>query len=509
MLAKIKSITTSGIEGFVVEVEVDIGKGIPGISVVGLPEQSIKESRDRIKPAIRNSGYEFPNRKIIVNLAPADLRKEGSHFDLPIAIGIMTAEGKIPEKRVSQFYFVGELALDGSLRPVKGALPMALKLKEVGGENLILPEENVKEAGIVKEINVFGVKSLKECVEFLKGEKEIKPFKVNVEEIFRRSGNYGVDFKEVKGQRFVKRAIEVAVSGFHNILMIGSPGAGKSMIASRVPTILPPLTFEEALQITKIYSVAGLLDKPLLTERPFRSPHHTISDIAMIGGGTIPKPGEISLSHNGVLFLDEFPEYRRDVLEALREPLENGKVSISRAKGRVEFPAKFLLIAAMNPCPCGWYGDESHSCNCTLSQIIKYRKKISGPLLDRIDIHIEVSSLPGKFLLEEKEEESSEEIRKRVIKAWEIQQERFKGMDINFNSHMRSAEIKKFCAMDKEGKKLLEEAMEKLNFSARSYDKIRKVARTIADLDNSDIIRAVHISEAIGYRTTSLEDLSF
>lgn len=501
MLSKIKSITTSGIEGFVVDVEVDIGKGIPGISVVGLPEQSIKESRDRIKPAIRNSGYEFPNRKVVVNLAPADLRKEGSHFDLPIAIGIMAAEGKIPQNKISEYYFVGELALDGNLRPVKGVLPMVLKLKEIGGKRLIVPKSNLKEAGIVEEVDVFGVKNLKECIEFLKGEIKIKPFKINIEEIFEKIGNYGVDFKEVKGQKFVKRAIEVAVSGFHNILMIGSPGAGKSMIASRVPTILPPLTFKEALEITKIYSVAGILDKPIITERPFRSPHHTISDIAMIGGGTIPKPGEISLSHNGVLFLDEFPEYRRDVLEALREPLENGKVSVSRAKGRVEFPARFLLIAAMNPCPCGWYGDETHSCNCTLSQIIKYRKKISGPLLDRIDIHIEVSSLPAKFLFEEKEEESSEEIRKRVIKAWEIQQERFKGMDINFNSHMKSAEIKKFCIMEKGAKKILEEAMEKLNFSARSYDKIRKVARTIADLENSDIIKTHHISEAIQYRS--------
>ncbi len=505
MLAKVNSITTWGIEGIPVEVEIDIGRGIPGISVVGLPDQAVKESKDRIKPAIKNSGYQFPSSKIVINLAPADLKKEGSYFDLPIAVGILAAEGNIPLAPLKDFSIVGELALDGSLRPVKGALPIALKLKETRMKNLILPKENAKEAAIVSDINVFGVENLSECVKFLKGDIKIEKEKVCVEKIFNPEGNYSVDFSEVKGQKYVKRAVEVAVSGFHNILMIGSPGAGKSMIAKRIPTILPPLSFEEAIEITKIHSVAGILKKSIMDERPFRAPHHTISDIALIGGGTIPKPGEISLAHNGVLFLDEFPEFKRDVLEALRQPMEDGKVNISRAKGRIEFPARFLLVAAMNPCPCGWYGDKTHTCHCTLSQILKYRKKISGPLLDRIDIHIEVSSLPANLLLQEKEEESSKEIRERVISAWKIQQERFKNENINFNGHMDTSQIKKYCVLDDEAKKLLETAIEKLNLSARSYDKIRKVARTIADLDNSELIKPHHISEAIQYRSLDME----
>lgn len=505
MLAKVNSVTTWGIEGIPVEVEIDIGRGIPGISVVGLPDQAVKESKDRIKPAIKNSGYEFPSSKIVVNLAPADLKKEGSYFDLPIAVGILAAEGKIPLSNLENFSIAGELALDGSLRPLKGALPIALKLKEIGIKNLILPKENAKEAAIVSDINVFGVGSLSECIKFLKGDIKIEKENVNVEDFFNPEGNYSVDFSEVKGQRYVKRAIEVAVSGFHNILMIGSPGCGKSMIAKRIPTILPPLTFEEAIEITKIHSVAGILKKPIVDERPFRAPHHTISDIALIGGGTIPKPGEVSLAHNGVLFLDEFPEFRRDALEALRQPMEDGKVSISRAKGRIEFPSRFLLVASMNPCPCGWYGDKTHKCQCTLSQILKYRKKISGPLLDRIDIHIEVTSLSPNLLFEDKEEEPSKKIRERVISAWKIQQERFKNDNINFNGHMDTSQIKKYCVMDDEAKKILKNAIEKLNLSARSYDKIRKVARTIADLENSEIIKSHHISEAINYRSLDME----
>jgi len=507
MLSKVRSITIWGIEGFPIEVEVDIARGIPGISVVGLPDQAVKESRDRIKPAIKNSGYEFPNRKIVINLAPADIKKEGSYFDLPISIGILSALGYIPKDTLSNYYIVGELALNGDVRPVKGILPMVLKLKEDGCDKIILPDENKFEGGVVEGVEIYPVKTLNEAVSFLKGDSQIKPFKVNFNDLFAEKDKYSVDFKEVKNQKYVKRAVEIAVSGFHNILMFGSPGAGKSMIASRIPTILPPLTLTESLEITKIHSVAGILKTPIVIERPFRSPHHTISDIALIGGGTIPKPGEISLSHNGVLFLDELPEFKRNVLEALRQPLENGIVSVSRAKGRVDFPARFLFVAAMNPCPCGWYGDIHHACNCTLSQILKYRKKISGPLLDRIDIHIEVTTVPADVLIEDREEESSEEIRNRVVKARQIQRERFKNKGIYFNAYMNSQQIKKYCIIEKEGEEILRETMRKVNFSARSYDKIRKVARTIADLDASETINASHISEAIGYRNTDLDIL--
>lgn len=507
MLSKVNSVTIWGIDGFIVEVEVDITGSLPGISVVGLPDQAVKESRDRIKPAIKNSGFEFPNRKIVINLAPADIKKEGAYFDLPISLGILAAIGYIPSKNLEEYFVVGELALNGDVRSVKGILPMVLKLKEEGKKKIILPEENKFEAGIVDGVEVYPVKSLTEAVSFLKGETGIKPFKVDSGQIFSDVNNYSVDFREVKNQKYVKRAVEVAVSGFHNILMIGSPGAGKSMIASRIPTILPSLTLTEALEITKIHSVAGLLKKPVVTERPFRAPHHTISDIALIGGGAIPGPGEISLAHNGVLFLDELPEFKRNVLEALRQPLENGTVSVSRAKGRVEFPARFLFVAAMNPCPCGWYGDPVHNCNCTLSQILKYRKKISGPLLDRIDIHIEVTTVPGEVLLGEKEEESSSQIRERVMKARQIQKERFKEEGIYFNGHMNTRQIKKYCIMDREAEEIMKRAITQMNFSARSYNKIRKVARTIADLDGSEIIKASHISEAVGYRNTDLDSL--
>jgi len=505
MISKVSSLTIWGIEGYPVEIEVDISKGLPGISIVGLPDQAVKESKDRIKPAIKNSGYDFPSGKITVNLAPADLKKEGPYFDLPIAIGIMVADGKLSQSKISEFYFVGELALNGEIRKVNGILPMVLKLKEMGVKKFVIPYDNSDEGSIIEDVEVYPVRNLNECVEFLNGKIRIEPAKSDIEKIFENRNKYDVDFKEVKGQRYVKRAVEVAVSGGHNILMIGSPGSGKTMIARRIPTILPSLTIEEALEITKIHSVSGILKGPIVFERPFRSPHHTISDIALIGGGAIPKPGEVSLAHNGVLFLDELAEFHRDVLEVLRQPLEDGKVNISRAKGRLEFPSRFLLVAATNPCPCGWYGDSLRECHCTLSQILKYRKKLSGPLLDRIDIHIEITSLPPNVLFEEKEEENSEKIRERVERAREIQKERFKKEGIYFNAHMNSVQIKKYCILTEEAKNLLKNAIENLKISARAYDKIRKVARTIADLDNSEKILPHHISEAIQYRCLDRE----
>jgi len=503
MLSRVLSCATIGIEAYIVEVEVDIALGLPTFSTVGLPDAAVKESKDRVKAAIVNTGFEFPVRRITVNLAPADIKKEGPIFDLPIAIGIIAAQGLIDEGILKNYIILGELSLDGSIRPIKGALPMAVAARDSGKKGIILPKENCEEAAVVQEIRVYPVSSLPEAVEFLNGRLEISSKKIDLAKTFESHSRYKIDFTDVKGQEHAKRALEVAASGGHNIIMIGSPGSGKTMLAKRLPTILPDMTFEEAIETTKIHSVAGLLEKnqAMVATRPFRSPHHTISDAGLIGGGAIPMPGEVSLSHNGVLFLDELPEFRRNVLEVMRQPLEDGKVTISRASASLTFPARFMLAAAMNPCPCGFKYDPKKECTCTPGQIHKYLAKISGPLLDRIDIHLEVPALKYKELSADSAGEPSKVIRKRVNRARKIQQERFKGDGIFCNAHMSPKQIKKYCLIDEAGQKLLETAINKFTLSARAYDRILKVSRTIADLEGTPNIRPEHISEAIQYRS--------
>jgi len=507
MLARVQSAHLLGIEPYWVEVEVDIAqKGLPYFNIVGLPDTTVKESRDRIKAAFKNTGFPFPIKQITVNLAPADLKKEGSSFDLPIAIGILSAEGHIPKDTLKDYLLVGELSLEGKLRPVKGVLCITSKLSEAGVKRVIIPKENASEASVVKDIEVYALNDLVEVVEFLKGEKTIEPFKRQIE--LSDSECYE-DLSDVKGQFYAKRALEIAASGGHNILFIGPPGSGKSMLARRLPGILPPMTLQEAIETTKIHSVAGLLYEGigLVLKRPFRYPHHSASDIALIGGGQIPKPGEVSLAHNGVLFLDELPEFKRNVLEVLRQPLEDGFVTVARSYATVQFPARFLLVAAMNPCLCGHYGDTIKPCTCTPNMIMRYRSKVSGPLLDRIDIHIEVPRLNYDDLKDDSPSESSKSVRERVIRARQIQLKRFKGEGIFSNAHMKTKHLKKFCKLDEDSHRLLKNAMEKLGLSARAHSKIIKVARTIADLEGSENIKAPHIAEAIHYR--SLERLSF
>ncbi len=504
MLSKALSAYVIGIDAHLIEVEVDItGKGLPHFSIVGLPDIAVKESRDRVKAALKNIGLNFPLKQITVNLAPADLRKEGSSFDLPIAIAIIAAEGILPLNKVNEYIIAGELSLDGKIKPIRGALPIAVETKRLKMKGIILPKENASEAAVVKDIDVHGFESLPMVIEFLSGISQNQPCKVDIQSVMSESSVYEDDFSDVKGQEHAKRALEVAAAGSHNVLMVGPPGSGKTMLSKRLPTILPPMTFNEALETTKIHSVAGLLKngQALLATRPFRSPHHTISDVALIGGGQVPRPGEVSLSHHGVLFLDELPEFKRNVLEVLRQPLENGVVTVSRAVATVSYPAQFVLISAMNPCPCGFYGDFRHSCSCTPGMISRYRARVSGPLLDRIDIHIDVPAVPYKELSNDYTGEKSEVIRQRVIEARNIQLKRFKDDKIFANGQMKTRHMKKYCKLTEDAHKLLDTAMQKLGLSARAYSRILKVSRTIADLDNSETIQGYHIAEAIQYRT--------
>jgi len=502
MFSRVYSCAIHGVEAKKVEVEVNLSKGIPSFTIVGLPETAVKESRERVETAIRSINLSFPNKKITVNLAPADVRKEGTALDLPIALSILAASGQMSPQYLVGLLIIGELALNGEVRRVKGVLSAALLAKKEKSHAIIVPESNAMEAAMVEGVDVFPVDSLETAFDIL-NDGLSEPFDLERKSVLIKSKKYDVDFSDVKGQEATKRALEVAAAGSHNILMIGPPGSGKTMLARRLPSILPDMALEESIETTRIHSVAGILpsDEPIIGRRPFRSPHHTISYAGLIGGGTYPKPGEVSLAHNGVLFLDELPEFKRDVLEALRQPLEDGMVTVSRASERATFPARFMLVAAMNPCPCGYFGDPYIECTCTPGQIDRYVGKISGPLMDRIDIHVNVPRVRLEDLKSNKVFEKSTDIKERVDRAREIQIERYEKNKIFFNSQLQPRDIRHYCGIDDDSQSLLDSAMKKFGFSARAYNRILKVSRTIADLDESEKILTIHISEAIQYRS--------